>query len=375
MITSIEIDGFKSLRNFKMEFRKGLNVLAGPNGSGKTNILQALEFLNYLTKGSVRNAVEFCSDSFGDIFYRGGEALIKFKILGYDNFSDLRIEDEEVVLVEPNDYAVAFEIVSNKVTYVARLLSFTYRGDSMLPHLVDNEEYESLNFIPGHLVTTTLLNQALIDAFECSVFDLSPLRLRSVAYKSTKYKLGKDGIGFANALDYSIEGHVYWNINKEMLLDYFNLLSIDIEDYKAIKRSSSNELDIDVSLLVDGRKEDFSIRSLSDGILSWMALSVALTQHEYGWCFDEPDRHLHPDMLRKMVSLFREHAEDGPGWLLMTTHNETVLNQCHLEEIQLVELNEQGHTTVRPVRDIPGMRQLIHDLGGQPGYHYVHGNL
>ena len=57
MITDLEIDGFKSFEHFSLKLRPGLNVIAGPNGSGKTNIIRFFEFLAFLANGSVVEAV------------------------------------------------------------------------------------------------------------------------------------------------------------------------------------------------------------------------------------------------------------------------------------------------------------------------------
>ena len=39
------ISGFRSLIDFQIRLRPGLNVLVGPNGSGKTNFIEFLDFL------------------------------------------------------------------------------------------------------------------------------------------------------------------------------------------------------------------------------------------------------------------------------------------------------------------------------------------
>ena len=49
MITSIYIDGFKSFKDFYMEF-KPLTVIAGVNGSGKSNLFDALNLLGSLSE-------------------------------------------------------------------------------------------------------------------------------------------------------------------------------------------------------------------------------------------------------------------------------------------------------------------------------------
>jgi predicted ATPase len=48
MITSVHIDGFKTLSEFRLNLNPGLNILVGPNGTGKTNIISFFEFLSHL---------------------------------------------------------------------------------------------------------------------------------------------------------------------------------------------------------------------------------------------------------------------------------------------------------------------------------------
>ena len=50
MITRIEIDGFKSFKDFSVDLAP-LTVIAGPNGSGKSNLFDALRLLSGLAKG------------------------------------------------------------------------------------------------------------------------------------------------------------------------------------------------------------------------------------------------------------------------------------------------------------------------------------
>ncbi|MCA3755553.1 MAG: AAA family ATPase [Phenylobacterium sp.] len=55
--TSYSIDGFRSLRDFHIDLKPGLNVLVGPNGSGKTNFIDFLDFLDRLVRNGVGAAV------------------------------------------------------------------------------------------------------------------------------------------------------------------------------------------------------------------------------------------------------------------------------------------------------------------------------
>ncbi len=79
MLTSLSIDGFKSFHDFRLELRPGLNVIVGPNGSGKTNIIRFLEFLAQLTTGSLVEAVSR-SGGAGTIFRQTSSGKIASKI-------------------------------------------------------------------------------------------------------------------------------------------------------------------------------------------------------------------------------------------------------------------------------------------------------
>src|SRR5437016_2655856 len=56
MITHVKVDGFKSLTGFRLSFYPGLNILVGPNGSGKTNIVSFFEYLADLMEGDASEA-------------------------------------------------------------------------------------------------------------------------------------------------------------------------------------------------------------------------------------------------------------------------------------------------------------------------------
>ena len=55
MITKIEIDGFKSFKDFEMEFTP-LTVIAGVNASGKSNLFDALQLLSRMAEVDLRTA-------------------------------------------------------------------------------------------------------------------------------------------------------------------------------------------------------------------------------------------------------------------------------------------------------------------------------
>jgi predicted ATPase len=84
MITRIEVDGFKSLKGFGLNFAKGLNILVGPNGAGKTNIVSFFEFVAHLMETDASEATSRVGGA-GAVFRRVGqeyERTIKARIVG-----------------------------------------------------------------------------------------------------------------------------------------------------------------------------------------------------------------------------------------------------------------------------------------------------
>jgi predicted ATPase len=70
MITRIEIDGFKSLRDFSMDLEP-FTVLIGPNSAGKSNVLDALMLLSRLASMSIVEAFKGGRGRVLDQFTRG----------------------------------------------------------------------------------------------------------------------------------------------------------------------------------------------------------------------------------------------------------------------------------------------------------------
>jgi len=90
MITRIEVDGFKSLTGFTLNFVPGLNILVGPNGSGKTNIVSFFEFLGHLIETEASEATSRVGGA-GAVFRRVGtdyEKRIRARLIGCVQYYD-----------------------------------------------------------------------------------------------------------------------------------------------------------------------------------------------------------------------------------------------------------------------------------------------
>ena len=76
MLTRLKVNGFKNLVDFSLDFGP-YTCIAGPNGVGKSNIFDAIQFLSLLTTHpiseaalNIRNSGESTGD-IADLFFRG----------------------------------------------------------------------------------------------------------------------------------------------------------------------------------------------------------------------------------------------------------------------------------------------------------------
>ena len=67
MITRIEIDGFKTFQDFKLELTP-FQVIVGPNGVGKSNLFDAMRLLSRLADDDLRSAFGELRGEVGELF-------------------------------------------------------------------------------------------------------------------------------------------------------------------------------------------------------------------------------------------------------------------------------------------------------------------
>lgn len=121
MIREVYVNGYRSLEDIKIPVRPGLNILVGPNGGGKTNILSFFEFLSKLSDTAVDEAVS-SHGGIGRVFTRRPENIYqphmegaisgsirfpmrngdlkllwytwKFQIIASDNYDEIQYGDQ-----------------------------------------------------------------------------------------------------------------------------------------------------------------------------------------------------------------------------------------------------------------------------------------
>lgn len=107
MIRQIRVNGFRSLINFEIELSEGLNVLVGPNGTGKSNFISFLDFVGVLLQNGLNPAIAVAQGA-GSVFskemFLEDSAQLEFSISGTTDTRDaptyLHVADNAKGLVE-----------------------------------------------------------------------------------------------------------------------------------------------------------------------------------------------------------------------------------------------------------------------------------
>ena len=115
MLTRLEVNGFKNLVDFALDFGP-YTCIAGPNGVGKSNIFDAIRFLSLLTECTInqaalqiRNAGEDTGD-IADLFFSGsGERHERIEFAA-EMIVGRRVSDDFGRKVEPSSSFLRYEV-------------------------------------------------------------------------------------------------------------------------------------------------------------------------------------------------------------------------------------------------------------------------
>ncbi|MFS8068915.1 MAG: AAA family ATPase, partial [Byssovorax sp.] len=365
----------------------GLKVLIGENGSGKSSLIEACELLR-------RAAGESFTDEFQQVhggaagLFRFGATQLKLSMRVHVQSWTLEysfairdggfIDSEWLGVVYPDDEDEEPAWKEKPEDLLKRTgQSFTYLPD-------DTKGTEiSKRIDPRHLALTSFgqfapswMMQAMIDALRGIDVQLSfdttarwaqrtrgvqsPLRgSTTIEPADALSRFGNNLASAFNSLrnDFS-EAH--W----QETMDYVRLgLGQDVESINT--RADPGGGVIALRLKYAGLDTQVPAFSLSDGMLAYLCFVALyrLNTKKSLIAFDEPETHLHPELLMRVLGFFEVMAEERP--VLLTTHSDRLLDGLAdaARSVVLCELDE--HRATRLVRpDAEALADWLKDYRG-----------
>jgi predicted ATPase len=386
MLQSLHIENYKSLHKVSINL-PSFAALVGPNAAGKSNFVDAIEFLSVVAQSGLPKAVTD-KGGYENICFRRtrrAKGAIRFSLYVDAlklSFSEGKGEgrDYEVGFRYEFSFRAAGRAISTKyeveeermwITYtdmktgrrVDNLPLYEYplnmgflpRADSQDPGpLVPGRDFMSKilegvkDTKPGDdLLLTTLFRGwppfvFLVDYLSSlRVFQVMPSYARQPASASGSSEMGKYGENLPAALR-SLQRE-----SGEAFDELLDNLRLAVPTMERVETDYVETRQLGLFLKESGMTRRLYSSELSDGTLRTIGIFLPLTDPSYTLVvIEEPENCTHPWVTRQFVKSCREHS--AAKQIILTTHSPVLVSQLTAGELLVVE-KFNGETQIRPV--------------------------
>ncbi len=362
MIREIQIENFKSIPSLKMELGR-FNVFIGANGSGKSNILEAITFGAAVNEVKLTN--EFLSprgirmpdnpalmqSAFGKTnlkegfkihFENNDKESVSYTILWLDHIHEWRVA-HTIDIEKFNDSEVTAE--SNVLGDVG--IQYGKKISSALKNEFGYEE--------KRLATVKFLIENGLSKF--LIFAPENYFLRIPKSENQIKPLGKRGEGvFIHLAAISFKNPKILDSIKESLklIEWFDDIEFDITPDGYF----TGRIKIKDFYLEEGIKY-FDENSANEGflyLLFYLTLFISDETPKF-FAIDNIDNALNPKLARDLMKVLNDLAVKHDKQVILTTHNPAILDGINLHDPEqrlfVISRNLDGHTKARRIEKKP----------------------
>jgi hypothetical protein len=340
-----------------------MEVVIGPNASGKTNLLKVLPFFKWLiTDSFVQNPtapIPVSQFAFGSKKDGPIELSVDFEIKGdiYTYFfilNDKQILKEELsVKNKTNIKVTSKKIFSREWNSETKKYSLEDKGF----HLP--KDFESLMRMNASIISTAMrLNHEgsrnISDFWQTVETNVDEAGwVGDSAFPNANREL-------LEALDfYSEEENSEIKKQAEKLLSRFDL-GLGAFNISKEKKADGVTLSVNVQHTFGKSKIDLPLHYESSGTKQLLALlkTILFVLNKGGVAIlDEIDVNLHPDMVETLSDMFLDPKTNPKNaQLLFSTHSHRILNRLDKYQIVLVEKNKEGGSEAWRLDEMEGVR-------------------
>lgn len=346
MLSKIKIERYKSLYDTEIDLEP-LTVFIGANGSGKSNICEALLVLSNFLQQSLNNAHNpaninnLLESAIKNINKQSSNASIQTKLwhqeLEHFLFQVTTKQKEDNKLWQ----------LSIKFDFDQQQFLVSPSSDLDLKFLCNlfNSVYldtRGISFIE-YLKALPTITKSLEDV---KIYDFVPIDL-SINYNTKN--IDKSGKGLNVTLAKILLNNPQ---NFQELEERFTKI---IPNISRIPISYENDQFFKLELIDKYSNKPIPTHDISDGTLRILAFLAVLYQKETPSiiCFEEPENGIHPWLLNKIMELLKIVSTEGitgkPVQVLITTHSPLLLNYVEPHQVRVVKLDKEGKTQVSPL--------------------------
>ncbi len=360
MLQKIRIQNFRSLKDVTLDLQQ-VNLLIGPNNSGKSNFLKAIEFFSLY----IIDNKDFDSAYFNQILFReelknlkhnNEDIPIVFELISkYDDFYEHYFL--QIFNTKNNKKYIEFigrtkNTINEKIDlYDIQLLqkiysifhidftNFDLRNKIEDANILDkiNYSYNSFYFEDNQLTIehgSTQLREDKIDLFDFLKTELTNLKIyKPDTVKLTHFqKLGSDvsidsdASNLVSFLDNMRDSNP--EVIKRIEADLNKCIS-NFTDIRFKKIFENNRFVGKKIGLADTQKNIYWAEELSEGTLYFLAVLSIIHQPKPPvlLLLEEPEKNVHPRRINEVIDYIFELAYEKNIQVILTTHNTLVVDE------------------------------------------------
>ncbi|WGD30171.1 AAA family ATPase [Ancylobacter sp. WKF20] len=396
MLTSLTVERWKSIGSATLNIDP-ITILIGTNSSGKSNILDALSFLNRIANGAMitaalqgdtafaplRGGIEWAPQRPGDIFSIG-VTLRANDIQDLEYKIECRINQKQGEVTSEQLHRIRYRLDKNgrRGSKPSRVALFW--TDPVAPEspTITARLYNSKRGTPRQLSRASSVlfqlfgQQALADTKEGvdlalaalrSIFILDPIPSHMRGFSPLADRLLPDAGNIAGVLA-ALPDETKRAVESTLTKYVSKLPERDINKVFAEtvgKFASDAMLYCEESYGPDGAHGLVDARGISDGTLRFLAILTALlTRPENSLLvIEEVDNGLHPSRSQLLVNMLAEVGGERSVDVMVTTHNPALLDALGPERVPFITVAhrdpESGETKLTLLEDIKLLPKLL----------------
>lgn len=401
MLKSIILQDFFSFRGRKeIKLNNRINLLLGINGSGKTSFINALRLLSegvcgeglvkliqeqwggydqivnfngnrtapcaqvtYVFDREKLNSINPAAGFKTDVYYR-----ITIRRSGTSFVLNEQISTKHRTKTDASfiylDFSNGNGKISTRTPEGAIVLQDYTDSDVSGQDLILRQINDPIHYLPTHTLRKAIESIAVYNDFNVS----ESSKLRMPAEFSTDNRLRKSGTNLTQILNELKLNHSF---DFELLEDTFHNVNPYFKSIEITNLYGQSYL----ALREKNMSRAIGAMHISDGTLRFLLSECIFYNPARGAlvAIDEPERGLHPDMIRSVADMMKHAAIQSQ--IIVATHSPHLLNQFELDDILVFEKDEENATTVHRVAEtdfpdwegefLPGQMWLLGMIGGK----------
>jgi AAA15 family ATPase/GTPase len=372
-IKSIEASNFKSLVDFRLELAK-FNCLIGLNGSGKSTVLQFIDFLSQLVHGNMKGWL-------GERKWRSSD--LKSKLTKKVNI-DFCVFFSDEHGNETGHWKASYNPSKNRCTQesieIMHFLLETSKDKVVISDCSSAKTPYDITFDYEGSILSALREELLpVSILECKKLfqDVKSLELLAPEYlrQRTRESAGTLGLGGQNLSAFL---HEMGDQKRQELFKNLKKVYPQLQGLHA-KPLRSGWKQIEINEAYEGLESGFSpsmtteARHINDGMLRLMAILAELEIDNQFVLFDEIENGINPELVEFVIDRLVKARQQ----VLVTTHSPMILNylddQMARDGVIYLYKTPNGYTKSIPFFSIPSLKEKLKVMG--PGEVFVDTNL